>query len=623
MKKIPPTLQKFLYGFAFLVLVPLGLVFWAGITESHVRYPGLKSEGAGILLLLSGGLLMLWSMGSLMTKGGGLPMNAFPPRNFVETGPYGLFRHPIYLGFGAMVAGYFLYTGSASGFWLVTPLTILGMAALVLGFEGPDLKQRFPGKTLSPLFGLPEADNHVPGPYKRFFSLGSILVLTMALNFLLANTARIFPLEELTSLFSTGGDRGPWLYLNLIPLLAVPFVLKRNTDLRSWTLWSATALGAGFLWNLVGGELCGAAWMFPGRHFLSVPLYIVLIALFTPFRNYRSAYLITGVAFLPFLALQVLFQDNFVNSLILSVLLFLAVVNASVLWGWIRRLSERLANSWKEWVLGRVRVINHGFYVGGGGLLGILIAGNLAGAAYAWALLAFAVTVVLFSAIWAQVIEGSEKLKRPFGFYGALVGILFAGLLVWAMGFNPWVLIGVISVMMPWVQAIGRLRCLINGCCHGMRTNNPEVGIRYFHPRSRVCNISDMKGEWLHPTPLYSILWLLPVGFILLALWHGGAAPNFIFGLYLILTGIGRFVEEAYRGEVQTPILGKLRLYQWTAALSVLVGILFTMLQVQTPALSPGFSIEVLLAALSGGLFVFFAMGVDFPYSNKRFSRLV
>ena len=91
----------------------------------------------------------------------------------------------------------------------------------------------------------------------------------------------------------------------------------------------------------------------------------------------------------------------------------------------------------------------------------------------------------------------------------------------------------------------------------------------------------------------------------------------------LAVGGLGYTLRKLNRGEVQTPILGKLRLYQWTAALSVLVGILFTMLQVQTPALSPGFSIEVLLAALSGGLFVFFAMGVDFPYSNKRFSRLV
>ena len=623
MKKASPLFQKFLYGFTFLILIPLGLVFWARTTEIHVGFTGLKSEGGGMLLLIAGGLLMLWGMRALMTKGEGLPMNAFPPLKFVDTGPYKFFRNPIYCGFGSMLTGYFLYTGSASGLWLVTPMTILGMAALMLGYEGLDLKERFPGKKLSPLFGLPEADSRMPVPAKRFICLGSVLMLMMAFNYLYSNTRHRFPLEELASFLSGGQDQSAWLYLNLIPLLAAPFLLNRNTDLRSWTLWSATALIAGFLWNLVWGELCGGGWVFPGRHLLSVPLYLVLIALFSTLRNIRNAFLITSLAFLPFLAIQAIFLDNFVYNLILSGLLFLTVVNTRSLWGWSRLLSERLANSWKEWVFGRVRVINHGFYVGGGALLGILIAGILAGAAYAWALLIFSITVVLFSAIWAQVIEGSEKLKRPFGFYGALVGILFASILVRALGFNPWVLIGVISVMMPWVQAMGRIRCLINGCCHGMKTNNPEVGIRYFHPRSRVCNISHMKGESLHPTPLYSILWLLPVGFILLALWHGSAAPNFIFGLYLILTGIGRFVEEAYRGEVQTPVLGKLRLYQWTAALSVFLGILFTLFRIETPALSPGFDMQVLWAALVGGIFIFFAMGVDFPYSNKRFSRLV
>lgn len=623
MNKLPASLQKFLYGFAFLVLIPVGLLLWARATESQVGYPAVKSEGVGMLLLLAGALLMFWGMRALMIRGEGLPMNAFPPGKFVETGPYRLFRHPIYWGFGGMLAGFFLYTGSASGLWLVTPLTILGMVALVLGFEGRDLQERFPGKTLSPLFGLPAADDNGPGPEKRLVCLGGVLVLMTSLNYLAQTAGRGGPWEELVSIVSGERDRSAWLYLNLLPVLVAPFVLKQNRDLRAWTLWSAAALFTGFLWNLVCGELCGGAWVFPGRHFLYVPLYLVLIALYSIFKNARRAYLITGFAALPFLVIQGFSQENFVYTLLLSVLLFLAVVNARSLWEWSRGFSERLANSWREWVFGPVRVINHGFYVGGGALLGILVAGMLAGAAYAWALLAFVVTVVLFSALWAQVIEGSEKLKRPFGFYGALVGILFASLLVWAMGFNPWVLIGVISVMMPWVQAIGRMRCLINGCCHGMKTGHPEVGIRYFHPRSRVCTVSDMKGEWLHPTPLYSILWLLPIGFILLALWHAGAAPNFIFGLYLILTGLGRFVEEAYRGEVQTPVLGKLRLYQWTAALSVLIGILFTLFRVQTPALSPGFSMEVLLAALAGGFFVFFAMGVDFPYSNKRFSRLV
>jgi hypothetical protein len=289
----------------------------------------------------------------------------------------------------------------------------------------------------------------------------------------------------------------------------------------------------------------------------------------------------------------------------------------------LKNTSEKIANSWKEWVFGKVRVINHGFYVGFGAFFGVLLAGILAGKEYALALLVFAVLVTIFSALWAQVIEGSAKLKRPFGYYGGLVGILFGSIAVWAMGLNAWVIIGVVSVVMPWVQAIGRLRCLVNGCCHGSRIDNPIIGIRYSHPRSRVCNISGLKGELVHPTQLYSILWLFFVGILLITLWNKNISASFIFGLYLILTSLGRFVEEAYRGEAQTPNIKGLHLYQWTAIIAVIIGIVMTVIRIEPAVLSPGFSWESLGVASICGLFIFFAMGVDFPYSNVRFSRLV
>ncbi len=191
------------------------------------------------------------------------------------------------------------------------------------------------------------------------------------------------------------------------------------------------------------------------------------------------------------------------------------------------------------------------------------------------------------------------------------------------MGYNVWVIIGVISVVMPWVQGIGRFRCLVNGCCHGSKVANPDIGIKYFHHRSRVCGISQLKGELLHPTPLYSTLWLFLIGFILLSLWYNNFSSPFIFGLYLILTGIGRFVEEAYRGEVQTPILKGLRLYQWTAILSVFIGIIMTLIHIESVAIISNVGWETILSATIGGLFTTFAMGIDFPYSNARFSRLV
>ena len=84
--------------------------------------------------------------------------------------------------------------------------------------------------------------------------------------------------------------------------------------------------------------------------------------------------------------------------------------------------------------------------------------------------------------------------------------------------------------------------------------------------------MSSLGGVPLHPTPLYSMLWMLVTGAILLRLWVLGAPLPFIAGGYLVLVGLGRFVEEHYRGEPQTAIVGGLRLYQWLAMAFVFGG---------------------------------------------------
>jgi len=193
----------------------------------------------------------------------------------------------------------------------------------------------------------------------------------------------------------------------------------------------------------------------------------------------------------------------------------------------------------------------------------------------------------------------------------------------WLFGLNAWVILAVASVSMPWGQAVGRLRCLVNGCCHGSRTESRILGIRFNHPRSRVHNISGLKGELIHPTQLYSIVWLFFVGIFLFTLWINNCSYTLILGLYLILTSTGRFVEEAFRGEAQTPVIRGLRLYQWVAVIVVMAGIGITLIRVEPVALNPGFGWETILYSVIGGLFAMFAMGVDFPYSNARFSRLV
>ena len=148
------------------------------------------------------------------------------------------------------------------------------------------------------------------------------------------------------------------------------------------------------------------------------------------------------------------------------------------------------------------------------------------------------------------------------------------------------------------------------------------MSIRYVHARSRVVRLTTLAGTPLHPTPVYSAIWLLVVGAILVRLWTLAAPLALIAGVYFILTGLGRFVEEHYRGEPQTVIIGGLRLYQWLAIIAIVVGAVLTTLDTDpAPALEAidRSSAPILLVV---GAMAFVAYGVDFPRSNRRFSRL-
>ena len=105
-------------------------------------------------------------------------------------------------------------------------------------------------------------------------------------------------------------------------------------------------------------------------------------------------------------------------------------------------------------------------------------------------------------------------------------------------------------------------------------------------------------------------------------LWLLHAPLHLITGLYFILNGLGRFVEEAWRGEPQTPVFARLRLYQWAAVVSVCGGVLMTAFGTSEPAPAAHFDGVALVPAAAFGLLVCGAMGVDFPESSRRFSRL-
>lgn len=83
------------------------------------------------------------------------------------------------------------------------------------------------------------------------------------------------------------------------------------------------------------------------------------------------------------------------------------------------------------------------------------------------------------------------------------------------------------------------------------------------------------------------------------------------------LAALPPLLEEVARDGVESEI------GQWAAVASVVTGALMTALGHGGPAPTPHFEWRVVPASAVFGVFVWFAMGVDFPNSSRRFSGLV
>jgi protein-S-isoprenylcysteine O-methyltransferase Ste14 len=324
-----------------------------------------------------------------------------------------------------------------------------------------------------------------------------------------------------------------------------------------------------------------------------------------------------------FLLFNIHFVDNiFLFGAVAMAILFLAF-EYPVIWNALKGFCEWVANSRHDRLFfqGRLRIINHSIYSGLAGVVGAGFLTYILRDGLAVLLLGFC--AILGAAGFAQFRWGNASLLRPFGYWGAIIGGIL-GIILIRLIFNipVYQVAGAAVLCAPFTQAIGRLRCLSQGCCHGTVTRK-EMGIRVWQNQSRVVTLSGLKGEYILPTQLFSILFNLLLGLMLISVWASHKfSGSFIVGLYLVLTGIERFTEDAYRGEKQTRNAKGLRENQWIAIASVVVGIIITMLPSPSIDTSGEFGLAFWGTSLLGGLIAAFAMSMDFPGSNVRFSRL-
>jgi len=636
------------YGALFVVLLPLGLVRWTAALAPRVGLEPVSSTPAGVVVASIGLILMALGIGGLVVHGRGLPMNAFPPSHFVRRGVYRWIRSPIYIGFGLLSAGVAIAAGSAAGLWIVTPTVALAAAALVHGYERHDLVRRFgPDALLPPLLSLPRDTTASPAWPERAAVYVWVLLPWLIAYFAVQALGRPGDAFETARPFERSWPVWQWTeafyasaYL-VIPL--TPLLVRRSRDLRRFALeglvgtvvitlcWLVIPVVAanrpfepahalGRLLAFEQGTSAGVA-AFPAFHVLWT--LIAAQALASNAVDGRRSWSVLAWSWAVLVTLSCLTTGaHSVIDVLAAALMFGLLRDLPATWAAIRGGAERLANSWREWRFGPIRVINHGLWAALAAGTGVLVFSAAVGRERAPAIIVLGLGVLLGAGLWAQALEGSSKLLRPFGWYGGVVGGLVGAFLCRLAGIPVLALLGSLAVAAPWIQIFGRMRCLVQGCCHGGPASG-DIGITYHHHRSRVTQLANLAGVPIHPTPLYSILTNVAIGLVLIRLKMVGTPDSILLGSYLTLSGCARFVEESYRAEPQTPIVSGLRIYQWMAVLSVLGGIACTMLPAE-PA-RRGFQapsdtmvlIAVVMALLYGA-----AMGLDFPGSNRRFSRL-
>jgi phosphatidylglycerol:prolipoprotein diacylglycerol transferase len=113
-------------------------------------------------------------------------------------------------------------------------------------------------------------------------------------------------------------------------------------------------------------------------------------------------------------------------------------------------------------------------------------------------------------------------------------------------------------MILPFSVAIGRVGCLLSGCCRGAPTSLPWA-------------VTDPDGIARHPAPVYEILFQLTIGGLFVWMVRNERMKGRVFALYLVLYGTFRFFTEMIR---DTPRLfgGVVSGYQVLALALVLVG---------------------------------------------------
>jgi phosphatidylglycerol:prolipoprotein diacylglycerol transferase len=163
-------------------------------------------------------------------------------------------------------------------------------------------------------------------------------------------------------------------------------------------------------------------------------------------------------------------------------------------------------------------------------------------------------------------------------FYGGLIAAVVVALIYLRRHHMPlWTTTDVFAPGIALGHIIGRMGCLLAGCCFGKPASVPWA-ITFNEPAAQAISGTPL-GVPLHPTQLYEAgAEALILIFLLLFERRGRSFPGRTFWSYMLLYGVSRFVVELYRGDSRGLVFGTLSTSQFVSALLVPLSIVMLIL---------------------------------------------
>jgi phosphatidylglycerol:prolipoprotein diacylglycerol transferase len=135
-------------------------------------------------------------------------------------------------------------------------------------------------------------------------------------------------------------------------------------------------------------------------------------------------------------------------------------------------------------------------------------------------------------------------------YYGGFIGATLAGIvyLLWKK-LPLWKFGDVLAPSIPLGYVLGRIGCLMNGCCYGRACDLPWA-IRF--PKEH----SGTQGTPVHPTQLYDALLSAGLWLLLEWLFRRKRFDGQVFAAYLLGYAVLRSIVEFFRGDYSRHYLG-------------------------------------------------------------------